>query len=47
MIESISNQRTGIGEKINLDAKSTEGVILTSRNTKADDDNDISWLISS
>jgi hypothetical protein len=47
MIGSISNQKTGIGEKINLDAKSTEGVILTSRNTKADDDNDISWLISS
>jgi voltage-gated potassium channel Kch len=47
MIGSISNQKTGIEEKINLDAKSTEGVILTSRNTKADDDNDISWLISS
>lgn len=47
MIGAISNQKTGIGEKITLDDKPIEGVIVTSRNTKADDDNDISWLISS
>lgn len=47
MIGAISNQKTGIGEKINLDSKPTEGLIMTSQNKKSDDDNDISWLISS
>jgi hypothetical protein len=47
MIGAISNQKTEIGEKIILDSKPNEGIIMTSNNKKSDDDNDLSWLISS
>lgn len=47
MIGAISNQKTEIGDKLNFDSKPTEGIIMTSNNKKSDDDNDLSWLISS